>query len=459
MNVSDFAKFVQPGKKGHLIGIGGVSMSPLAEVLLDMGLNITGSDNSESATVQHLRSIGISVIGGHFPENVEGADFIVRTAAVHDENPEIVRAHELGIPVFERAQAWGHIMKSYKNAVCIAGTHGKTTTTSMTTHILMAAQADPTIMVGGTLPLLKASHRLGKGNTIVMESCEYYNSFLSFSPTISTILNVDADHLDFFKDLDDIKKSFRTFAELVPQDMGFVVANADDENTMDTVKGIDRKVVTFGFSEKADFRAVNVNVKNGLTGFDILYKGESFGRVELKVPGMHNVLNALAASCSAMLLGVSAEDIAKGLADFTGAQRRFEYKGTLNGAKIYDDYAHHPSELGALIKAVSTLDYKRVIIAFQPHTYTRTNALFNEFVEELSKAQAVYLAEIYAAREQNTIGISSKDLAEKIPGAIFCPTFEELEEKLAETAREGDLIITVGAGNIYTVGEKLAARK
>lgn len=458
MNVSDFEKFAHPGKKGHLIGIGGVSMSPLAEVLLGMGLKITGSDNSESATVQHLRSLGISVAPGHFPENVEDVDFIVRTAAVHDENPEIVRAHELGIPVFERAQAWGHIMKSYKNAVCISGTHGKTTTTSMTTHILMAAEADPTIMVGGTLPLLKASHRLGRGDTIVMESCEYYNSFLSFSPTIATILNVDADHLDFFKDLDDIKHSFRTFAELVPKDTGYVVANCDDDNTMDTIDGIDRRVVTFGLSEKADFRAVDVTISSGLTCFDIVYKGEVFGHIELKVPGMHNVMNSLAASCSAMLLGIPAEDIAKGLADFTGAQRRFEYKGTLNGAMIYDDYAHHPSELSALIKAVSTLDYNRVIIAFQPHTYSRTHALFDEFIEVLSKAERLYLAEIYAAREKNSIGISSKDLADRIDGAIFCATFEELEEKLAAIASPGDLIVTVGAGNIYTVGEKLAAR-
>lgn len=455
MNVSDFKKYTAAGMHGHLIGIGGVSMAPLAEVLHGMGIKITGSDTNESATVEHLRSLGISIIIGHRAENISGADFIVRTAAVHDDNPEIAAARESGIPVFERAQAWGYIMRGYKNAVCISGAHGKTTTTSMTTHILMAAHADPTVMVGGTLPLLKAGHRIGSGDTIVMESCEYYNSFLSFSPTISTILNVDADHLDFFKDLDDIKHSFRTFAELVPKDTGFVVVNGDNENAMDTVKGIDRRILTFGLGKNVDFRGKNINVKNGLTCFDIEYKGEHFAHIELRVPGVHNVMNALAAAAGTMLLGTPVDAIAKGLLGFTGATRRFEYKGEINGAKVYDDYAHHPGELHALLSAVKTLGYKRIILAFQPHTYTRTKALFNDFVTELKAADKVYLAEIYAAREQNTVGISSADLAREIEGAVYCDTFDKVEKALREEARDGDIILTVGAGNIYTVGEDL----
>ncbi|MBR7081845.1 MAG: UDP-N-acetylmuramate--L-alanine ligase, partial [Oscillospiraceae bacterium] len=381
--------------------------------------------------------------------------FVVRTAAVHDENPEIVEARRLGIPVFERAQAWGYIMRGYKNAFCIAGAHGKTTTTSMTAHILMAAQTDPTIMVGGTLPLLKAGHRIGGGDTIVMESCEYYNSFLSFSPTIATILNVDEDHLDFFKNLDEIKASFRKFAELVPKDTGYVVVNGDNENAMDAIRGIDRKIFTFGLGEGVDFRGVNVAVKNGFTCFDIKYDGEFFAHIELKVPGLHNVINALAAAAGTMLFGVPADAIISGLSGFTGASRRFEYKGEVNGAKVYDDYAHHPSELRALIAAVRTLDFKRIILAFQPHTYSRTKSFFKEFADELSKADKVFLAEIYAAREQNAFGISSADLAREVPGAVFCPSFTKLDEKLRETAREGDIILTVGAGNIYLVGEAL----
>lgn len=457
MKALDFEKYALKGAHAHLIGVGGISMSPLAEILHGMGIVVSGSDINDGDAVRRLRSLGIDVKIGHSAENIEGADFIVRTAAVHDDNPEIAAAHEAGIPVFERTQAWGSMMRNYKNALCISGTHGKTTTTSMATHILTAAGSDPTVMIGGTLPLLGSGYRVGDGDTIVMEACEYYNSFLSFFPTIAVILNIDADHLDYFKDLDDIKRSFSSFAGLVPSD-GCIVANVDDNNTMQALSGIDGPLLTFGFSEKADVRAVNIERVEMGSSFDILYKGEKYAHIHLPVPGRHNISNALAAATAAIFLKLPGNAVARGLFDFTGAGRRFEYKGEYKGAKVYDDYAHHPRELRALLSSAVNLGFKRVIVAFQPHTYSRTKALFDDFVRELKAADKVFLAEIYAAREDNEVGIYSKDLADKIEGAEACEGFEELEKRLRETASEGDLILTVGAGDIYKVGEALVSK-
>ena len=453
--MSDFNNFLSPGRRGHLVGIGGVSMSSLAEVLQGMGLIISGSDMSESKNVLSLRAIGIPVAIGHAAENIaDDVEFVVRTAAVHDENPEIVAAHARGIPVFERTQAWGAISKDYENALCIAGTHGKTTTTSMCTHILMAADRDPTVMIGGTLPLLNAGHRVGHGNTIIMEACEYYNSFLSFHPTVAVILNVEADHLDFFKDLEDVEHSFRAFAERVPE-YGTVVANADDENTMNTLRGLNRKIITFGLEKKADVTARNIEFKGANSHFDIVYKGRKFTDVTLHVPGIHNVKNALAATAAAICLGIRPTAVKYGLAGFNGAGRRFEFKGKYNGADVYDDYAHHPGELKVLLDAVEQLGYTRTILVFQPHTYSRTAALFDDFVTQLRRPDLLVLAEIYAAREKNTIGISSAALAEQVEGSIYCPSFVELESTLRALARPGDIILTVGAGDVYKVGESL----
>lgn len=453
--MADFSNFLSPGRKGHLVGIGGVSMSSLAEVLRGMGLNISGSDMNSSPNVLGLCAKGIPVCIGHRAENIaEDVDFIVRTAAVHDDNPEIACARERGIPVFERTQAWGAISRDYANTLCISGTHGKTTTTSMCTHILMAADRDPTVMIGGTLPLLNAGHRVGHGNTIVMEACEYYNSFLSFYPTVAVILNIEADHLDFFKDLEDVEHSFRTFAERVPED-GFVVANRDDENTMNTLAGIDRKVITFGLTPDADVYAQNIRCIGINSEFDIMYKGKLFTDVTIHVPGIHNVKNALAATAAAICLGIRPNAVKYGLAGFNGAGRRFEFKGKYNGADVYDDYAHHPGELKVLLDAVERLNYKRSVVVFQPHTYTRTAALFEDFLQQLRRPDVVLLAEIFAAREKNTIGISSSLLAEKLDNAIFYPSFQELETALREIARPGDIILTVGAGNVYKIGEDI----
>ena len=453
MTNANIHDYLTPGYRAHLVGIGGVSMSPLAEVLRKTGVEISGSDMNDSVTVERLRSLGISVAIGHRAENVRGADLIIRTAAVHDDNPEIAEAHALGIPVFERAQAWGSIMRGYKNALCISGTHGKTTTTSMCTHIIMAAQMDPTVMIGGTLPLLGSGYRVGHGDTIILESCEYCNSFLSFFPTVAVILNIEADHLDFFKDLDDVEHSFRAFADLVPEN-GLIVANRDDANTMHTLEGETRPVLTFGL-EEGDVHAANLTWNHGLPTFDIIYRGEVFTRVDLHVPGEHNVKNALAAAAAAIALAVSPKAVSEGLNAFRGAGRRFEHKGTFHGAQVYDDYAHHPGELQALLTAAQALGYERILCAFQPHTYTRTKALFDDFVKVLRQPDITLLAEIYAARETNELGISSRDLADQIPGSIYCPTLADVTAKLKELARPGDLILTVGAGDIYTAGEAL----
>ncbi len=454
----DIKTFLKPGVRAHLAGIGGVSMCPLAEVLLGMGLRVQGSDMTESDTVRQLRSQGIDVAIGHSAENLKDCDLVIRTAAIHDENPEIAGAIARGIPVYERAQAWGAIMQHYENAVCFSGTHGKTNPTSMATHIFMAAQADPTVMIGGTLPMLHAGYRVGKGNTIILESCEYCNSFLNFFPTVAVILNVGEDHLDFFKDLADIERSFHAFADLVPQ-RGYVIANADDKGARDAVAGLSHPVFTFSLADRtADCYARDVAFFDGCASFDVMIHGELYAHVDLHIPGKHNILNALAAASAAYVLGIPGQAVTLGLEDFHGAGRRFEHKGSYHGAAVYDDYAHHPAELHALLTTARSMGYDRVICAFQPHTYTRTKALFDDFVRELQLPDVTVLAEIYAAREQNVLGISSRDLAEKIPGAIYCSTLDKVADTLAGLARPGDLILTVGAGDIFRAGEKLLER-
>ena len=454
----DIKTFFKPGTRVHLAGIGGVSMCPLAEVLAGMGLQVQGSDMSESDTVRQLRAQGIPVAVGHSAENLKDCALVIRTAAIHDDNPEIAGAIARGIPVYERAQAWGAIMQHYQNAVCISGTHGKTTTTSMATHIFMAAQTDPTVMIGGTLPLLHSGYRVGRGDTIILESCEYCNSFLNFFPTVAVILNVEADHLDFFKDLADIEHSFHAFADLVPQ-RGYIISNADDPGAREAVKGLSHPVFTFGIADPdADCTAHNVAFHDGCPTFDVVIRGETYAHVELHIAGRHNILNSLAAASAAYVLGIPGSAVEEGLATFHGAGRRFERKGTFHGADVFDDYAHHPAELHALLITAQSMGYERVICAFQPHTYTRTKALFDDFVRELQLPDVTILAEIYAAREKNDIGISSQDLAAKIPGAVYCSTLDQVADQLAKLARPGDLILTVGAGDIFRAGEKLLER-
>ena len=441
-------KFLRPGKHVHLVGIGGVSMRPLGLVLKGMGLEVSGSDMNASVSTDELIAQGIQVHIGHRAENIEGCCCVIRTAAVHNDNPEIAAARAAGIPVFERAQAWGVIMQEYKNAVCISGTHGKTTTTSMVTHILMEAQVDPTVMIGGYLPLLHAGHRVGNGDTIILESCEYCDSFLNFFPTLAVVLNIEEDHLDYFKDLGEIERSFHNFAEMATSG---ILANGDDPNTIDALAGLN--YITFGIDGHDTIHGENYS--HDWREFDVICDGKLYCHLNLQVVGRHNALNALAAAGTAWMLGIPGEVVASGLARFTGAGRRMEFKGKFNGADVYDDYAHHPGELAATIEAVRSMGYQRVVLAFQPHTYTRTHALFDDFVRELQKPDVVVLAEIYAARERNTIGISSMDLVNKIPGAVYCETLPQVTDYLRQNAREGDVILTVGAGDIYRAGEAL----
>ena len=451
---NDIEQYLRPGKRAHLVGIGGVSMRPLGLVLRSMGMTITGSDMNASVSTDELIEKGIQVSIGHSAENIVGADCVIRTAAAHNDNPEIAAARAAGIPIFERAQAWGCIMREYRNAICVSGTHGKTTTTSMLTHIFMEAGKDPTVMIGGVLPLLGAGHRVGNSDTIIMESCEYCNSFLNFFPTAAVILDIEADHLDFFKDLEDVKKSFRAFAELVPEG-GLIAANGDDANTMDALRGL--SVKTFGLAETND--VYGTGFSEDWREFDVICGGERYCHLQLGTIGRHNALNALAACLVAHEFGIDAGSVERALAAFCGAGRRMEKKGEYHGADVYDDYAHHPGELHALLEAVRSMGYKRVICAFQPHTYTRTKALFSDFVRELRTVDIAVLTDIYAAREQDKYGVSSRDLANEVPGSIYCPSLPETAACLARLAQPGDILLTVGAGDIYKAGEELLKMK
>ena len=450
MEKRQISDYLKPGRHVHLVGIGGVSMRPLGLVLKGMGMVVTGSDMNASVSTDELIAKGIPVHIGHREENIRGADCVIRTAAAHNDNPEIAAARAQGIPVFERAQAWGQIMKAYKNAVCISGTHGKTTTTSMMTHILMEAGKDPTVMIGGYLPLLHAGHRVGHGDTIVLESCEYCDSFLNFFPTLAVVLNVEADHLDYFKDLADIQKSFHEFASMA----SCIIANGDDPHTVEAMKGLE--YTSFGLGEGNLVHAANMCPD--WRHFDVVCDGEKYCHLDMGVLGRHNALNALAAAAAAWRMGIDGEAVSRGLESFHGAGRRMEYKGSYHGAKVYDDYAHHPDELAATIEAVRSMGGKLLVLAFQPHTYSRTKALFDDFVRELKKPDVVVLAEIYAARERNTVGISSADLAKKVPGSVFCETLPEVTEFLRRVVQPGDIVLTMGAGDIFRAGEALLGK-
>ena len=447
------SEYLKPGMHVHLVGIGGVSMRPLGLVLRSQGLIISGSDMNASFSTDELIAKGITVHIGHSEKNIEGADCIIRTAAAQNNNPEIAAARALGVPVFERAEAWGVIMQNYPNAICVSGTHGKTTTTSMITQIFMEAEKDPTVMIGGTLPMLKANHRVGNGDTIILESCEYCNSFLNFFPTTAVVLNIEADHLDFFKDLEDIEHSFRKFAELVPEN-GRIIVNGDDQNVLDALKGMD--YITFGLLDSND--VYGKNFSEDWREFDVYCHGQFYAHVSLSVFGRHNAYNALAACAAACEAGIDGKTAAEALNHFHGAGRRMEFKGSYHGADLYDDYAHHPSELHALLSAARSMGYARIICAFQPHTYTRTNALLQDFISELKEADIAVLTDIYAARERNNIGISSKMISDAIEGAVYCPSLQDVTAYLRQIAQPGDLILTVGAGDIFKAGDAVLVK-
>lgn len=436
----------------HLIGIGGVSMAALAEVLHQKGAKVTGSDGVASAAVSHLRSIGIPIYIGHNARQVgKKVACIIRSAAIRDDNPEIVEARRREIPVFERAQAWGAIMRQYENALCIAGTHGKTTTTAMCAQIFLAAMRDPTVMLGGVLPSIGAGHCMGSGDTIILESCEYCNSFHHFFPTVAILLNIDEDHMDFFGSIDDIKQSFSTFLTKLPED-GIVYVCADDPIACEVAAPFPH--FTYGL-EQGDIYAKNLVWKKGFPTFTLIYRGMRMEKITLKVPGEHNVRNALAAAATALYLGVDIADVVRGLGEFRGAGRRFEHKGRYQGVDIIDDYAHHPTEIAALLQSVRKLEYNRVYCVFQPHTYSRTKAFFDDFVKVLSQGEPIILLDIYAAREEDTGDISSEMLYDRVLGSRYFKTQEEAIEHLKKFVQQGDLILTVGAGDVYKLGEAM----
>ena len=446
-------------------GIGGISMSGLAEILASRGFTVSGSDRASSPITEELSSQGIQVFIGQKAENISAdLDLVVFTAAIHPDNPEYQRTQELGIPTLTRAELLGEIMRNYNCPVAIAGTHGKTTTTSMISEILLGAEDDPTISVGGILKSIGGNVRVGHSDYFVAEAFEYTNSFLSLYPKIGIILNVDADHLDFFKDLNDIRSSFRKFAELIPED-GTLIINSDIENYEELTRDLKCNIVTYGSDRKrSDYYPVNIRYDEAShASFTCCHHIKTGGHtqlISLRVPGEHNVYNSLAAIAAADLLGVDRGHTSRALAAFEGTDRRFEYKGDLNGITIIDDYAHHPTEIRATLTAASNMPHDRVVCIFQPHTYTRTKALLDEFASALALSDVVILADIYAARETDTLGISSRTLADKIKAlghsnVEYFPSFEEIENYVLENCRKGDLLITMGAGNVTDIGPAL----
>lgn len=460
MYTMDFNKPVH----AHFIGIGGVSMSGLAVILKTRGFKVSGSDSKLGPVTDKLESQGIKVYEGNKPENLdERPDVIIVTAAVHADNPEYARAVSDQIPLLTRAELLGQIMKHYPTSIGVAGTHGKTTTTSMLTYILMEAELDPTISVGGMLDKIGGNIRVGGEKVFLTEACEYTNSFLSFFPTMELILNVEADHLDFFKDLDDIRCSFNKFLKLVPED-GQVIINSSIADYKQLLSDISCKnVVTFG--EPAELSDVTykdaVLLESGAYSFTVAAPGRACDGivVSLSVPGIHNVHNALAAIAAADMLGIEPSTISNALHAFSGTDRRFQKKGMLKDVTVVDDYAHHPQEITATLNAAKGANYNRTVVVFQPHTYSRTKLLFDDFATALSMADELILAPIYAARETDDLGVSSKLLADAIralgTNAISLDSFSEIEDYLLTHLSSGDLLITMGAGDVYKIGEEL----
>ncbi|KSV58061.1 UDP-N-acetylmuramate--L-alanine ligase [Acetivibrio ethanolgignens] len=444
----------------HFIGIGGISMSGFAELLHSAGFTVSGSDNTESLITEHLEELGIRIVYEQAAANITpDIDFVVYTAAIHPNNPEFSKAMADGIPMLERAEMVGQIMKNYETAIAVAGTHGKTTTTSMLSHILLAGDLDPTISVGGILKALHGNIRIGKSGNFLTEACEYTNSFLKFNPTMGVILNIEAEHLDFFKDLNDIRHSFLQFAHLLPEN-GVLVINGDIENYTEITKGLACPYLTYSLADSTcNLFAANISYdENGHGSFDVIYNGAELGRVALHVVGTHNISNALAAIGIALSLHIDMEHIKEGLATFGGTDRRFQYKGDLKGITVIDDYAHHPTEIKATLTAAKRLN-KPVWCVFQPHTYSRTKAFLKDFAQALSLADKIVLADIYSAREVDTDEISSRDLQKELQdlgkNVWYFPSFDEIEDFLLENCSNGDLLITMGAGNIVSVGEDL----
>lgn len=435
-------------KRIHFIGIGGSGMCPLAEILHNEGYALSGSDNNESDTLARIRALGIPVTMGQKAENIKGAEMVVYTAALLKDNPELVAAKESGIPTFERAKLFGAISRLYKNCIGICGTHGKTTVTSMTTQVMLEAKLDPSAVIGGKLPLIDANGRVGKSEHFVCEACEFVDTFLELSPAVAVILNIDEDHLDYFKTLDNLILSFHKFADMATD---AVLYNGDDVNTLKAMEGIGGKtLITFGFQNTNDWYPENIGtVRGAFYGFDVMHSGEKLGRIQLNVPGRHNILNALAAIAASVHAGAEFTACKAGLEAFGGAGRRFEMLGVYNGITFADDYAHHPAELRVTLESAMKMDYNRVWAVFQPFTYSRTYMLMDDFAKVLQIPDRCVMTEIMGSREINTYNVYTAQLAEKIPNSVWFNTFDEVADYVLQNAESGDLVLTLGCGDIY----------
>mgnify|MGYP002524592672 FL=1 len=441
-------------KRVHMIGIGGSGMCPLAEILHSKGYELTGSDNNESDPLERVKSLGIKVFMGHNADNIKGAQLVVYSAAISQDNPEIVAAKEQGIPLMERSHLLGALTRHYDNVIGVCGTHGKTTVTSMITQILILNKREPSAVIGGKLPLINSNGTVGSSQTLVCESCEFVDTFLQMSPDVSVLLNIDNDHLDYFKTMDNLVLSFHKFIAMSKT----CYYNGDDKLCVKAADDIKAQKITFGFESTNDFYADNI--ESGKYGFcfDVIHKGEKLGRMQMHIPGRHNVLNGLAAFAVCYNEGVSAEGIADAVSKFTGAGRRFEFLGVYSGFTLADDYAHHPTEIKATLSAAKELDYNRVIAVFQPFTFSRTALLKDDFIKALSIADKVIMTPIMGSREKNTFGIKSEDIANKLSDAVVVDGFENIADTILKTAKEGDLVITMGGGDIYKAAHIIQAR-
>lgn len=441
-------------KRVHMIGIGGSGMCPLAEILHSKGYELTGSDNNESDPLERVKKLGIKVFMGHNADNIKGAQLVVYSAAISQDNPEIVAAKEQGIPLMERSHLLGALTRHYDNVIGVCGTHGKTTVTSMITQILILNKREPSAVIGGKLPLINSNGTVGSSQTLVCESCEFVDTFLQMSPDVSVLLNIDNDHLDYFKTMDNLVLSFHKFIAMSKT----CYYNGDDKLCVNAADDIKAQKITFGFESTNDFYADNI--ESGKFGFcfDVIHKGEKLGRMQMHIPGRHNVLNGLAAFAVCYNEGVSAEGIADAVSKFTGAGRRFEFLGVYNRFTLADDYAHHPTEIKATLSAAKELDYNRVIAVFQPFTFSRTALLKDDFIKALSIADKVIMTPIMGSREKNTFGIKSEDIANKLSDAVVVDGFENIADTILKTAKEGDLVITMGGGDIYKAAHIIQAR-
>lgn len=446
---------LEGAKKLFFVGIGGISMSSIAFVFASRGYDVSGSDRAESDMTRKLAASGIKVYRGHDAAHVAGADAVIYTGAVNDQNPEIAEAKRLGLPIIYRADALGYMMKKYGTRIGVSGSHGKSTCTAMISHILIASGADPTVMCGAETAEMGGAYRVGGGEGFVFEACEYKDSFLGFFPSASVVLNIDLDHTDYFTGgLPQIKASFRKYALIALEEGGAAIANADDENTSSALEGL--PLITFGVKNDADFTAENISYASGYAEFDVMKRGEHFCHVHMSIPGEHNVYNALAAAAACDLAGVAPDDIGRYISDFTGLSRRFEKKGSVRGADVYIDYAHHPRELRAAVAAARKLCRGKLTCVFEPHTYSRTYSLFDEFAASFAGADRVIFTDIYAAREVNTYGVSSQQLA-NAAGGEYAPTYAEAAEKVLGGIAEGDLVLVLGAGTVTEVAKLLCS--